>query len=261
MRKVIISVVTIATLLVGSATAAAQSSMYQPPDNTSQAGTSANSPNHSSTMSSPPQSNNARVTIQNMMFTPADMTVQLGSTVTWSNQDNVSHTVTSDNSGSDMNFNSGALTPGQQFSNTFNMTGVYSYHCSIHPYMTGVIRVVKQSQQPPAPYNQHATKPPTYSSQPPASAQANASATVNNYNSYGYYAAQKAPPGGYNPGPSANIPHPSPPNVAYSPQAATTTAQPLPNTGPEGTIALAAASTFLGTASYYMYLFKRKKLS
>jgi plastocyanin len=78
------------------------------------------------------------VFIQNMNFTPNTITVSAGETVTWTNKDNVSHTVTSNT----LLFNSGSLGNGNTFSFNFPSAGTYDYHCSIHAGMTG--RVIVQ---------------------------------------------------------------------------------------------------------------------
>lgn len=77
------------------------------------------------------------VTIADMAFSPAKLTVKAGATVTWTNQDGVGHTVTStDGSGTDAAttslFDSGTLTQGQTFSFTFDKAGTYYYECTIH---------------------------------------------------------------------------------------------------------------------------------
>ena len=79
------------------------------------------------------------VSIKGFAFNPAAITVVIGenSTVTWTNQDSVTHTVTSDTGA----FNSGDLSSGQTFTHTFTTPGTYSYHCSIHTYMQGVVTV------------------------------------------------------------------------------------------------------------------------
>jgi len=77
------------------------------------------------------------VTIQNMAFNPATLNVQVGTTVTWTNKDSNTHRVVSDSG----LFDSGDLANGKSFSYTFNQTGSYPYHCSIHPSMTGTIVV------------------------------------------------------------------------------------------------------------------------
>jgi plastocyanin len=78
-----------------------------------------------------------QVTIQSFSFGPQTLTVSAGTTVTWTNDDSVTHTVTA----ADGSFNSGNLKPGDQFTYTFSAPGTYSYHCSIHPFMTGQVVV------------------------------------------------------------------------------------------------------------------------
>lgn len=78
------------------------------------------------------------VNIQNFAFSPNTLTVKAGTTVTWTNMDSVSHTVTSD-SGSELN--SGNIPTGSSYSHTFNTPGTYNYHCSIHTGMVATIVV------------------------------------------------------------------------------------------------------------------------
>ena len=68
-------------------------------------------------------------------YNPAELTVAVGATVTWTNTDVVSHTSTSDATG----WNSGIIAPGGQFSFTFPTAGTFSYHCAIHPGMVGTV--------------------------------------------------------------------------------------------------------------------------
>lgn len=82
------------------------------------------------------------VNIKSQSFQPATLTVPEGTTVTWNNQDSVQHTVTSDIQGL---FDSGVIAPGKKFSSTFTAPGSYSYHCSIHPGMKGMIVVTGTS--------------------------------------------------------------------------------------------------------------------
>ena len=77
------------------------------------------------------------VTIRNFAFGPQIVTVKLGETVHWTNQDSEAHTVTSDAGA----FNSPVLQPGAGFSFTFTKPGTYRYHCTIHPFMTGKVVV------------------------------------------------------------------------------------------------------------------------
>jgi plastocyanin len=75
------------------------------------------------------------VNIQNFSFNPPVLTVTKGTTVTWTNNDSVTHQIKSDT------FNSSGLTNGQTFSFTFTNSGSFDYSCAIHPSMTGKIVV------------------------------------------------------------------------------------------------------------------------
>ena len=77
------------------------------------------------------------VDIDQFTFTPQRLTVKAGTTVTWSNEDDVPHTVAS----SSKVFKSKALDTGDKFSFTFTTPGTYDYICSVHPYMTGAVVV------------------------------------------------------------------------------------------------------------------------
>jgi plastocyanin len=94
-----------------------------------------NTPTTASTTT--PTSNGNSVTIMNFAFSPGTLTVKTGTKVTWMNKDTVTHTVTADQGA----FDSGALSPGNSFSFTFNKAGTYSYHCNIHHFMMATIIV------------------------------------------------------------------------------------------------------------------------
>jgi len=79
----------------------------------------------------------ASITIDNFSFTPKEITVAAGTTITWVNHDDVPHTVVSP----DKKFRSKALDTDDQFSFTFTQPGTYAYFCSVHPMMTGKIIV------------------------------------------------------------------------------------------------------------------------
>lgn len=74
----------------------------------------------------------------NPSFVPQTVTVTVGSIVTWTNKDAVSHTVSSDS----LAFDSGTLAPKASFTFTFSAPGTYQYHCNIHVWMKGTIVVV-----------------------------------------------------------------------------------------------------------------------
>jgi plastocyanin len=78
------------------------------------------------------------VSIAGLAFNPPGLNVKTGTKVTWTNNDNVTHTVTSDNGGFT---SSGNLGPGSSYSVTFTTAGSFSYHCTIHPTMKGTINV------------------------------------------------------------------------------------------------------------------------
>jgi len=98
------------------------------------AATPATSP-ASQTPSQPATGANA-VDIKNFAFSPSTLTVKKGDSVTWTNNDSTTHTVTSSG-----NFDSGQLAPGKTFSHTFSEAGTFSYGCSIHPSMKGTVTV------------------------------------------------------------------------------------------------------------------------
>lgn len=79
----------------------------------------------------------AAVTIDNFTFKNAVVTVKPGTTVTWTNGDDIPHTVVS----KDGLFKSKVLDTGDKFSFTFTKAGQFGYYCSIHPHMTGTIVV------------------------------------------------------------------------------------------------------------------------
>ena len=79
----------------------------------------------------------AQIKIDNFTFGPTSLTVSSGTTVTWINNDDVPHTVVSD----DKVFRSKALDTDDKFSYTFTKPGTYNYFCSVHPKMTAKIVV------------------------------------------------------------------------------------------------------------------------
>lgn len=82
---------------------------------------------------------NAEVKIDNFSFGPASLTISVGSTVTWTNRDDIPHTVVS--ADDPKVFKSKVLDTDEKFSFTFTKAGTYTYFCSIHPKMTGKIVV------------------------------------------------------------------------------------------------------------------------
>jgi len=79
------------------------------------------------------------VVIDNYKFAPADLTIPVGTTVTWVNHDAEVHTVTA--ADSPKSFKSSGMDTDDKFSFTFTKPGSYSYICSVHPYMMAKIIV------------------------------------------------------------------------------------------------------------------------
>jgi len=84
-----------------------------------------------------PAANGRDVVIDNFSFAPAALSVLVGSTVTWTNHDDVPHNVVS----TEQKFKSPVLDTDQKFSRQFNDAGVYKYFCGLHPRMTGEVKV------------------------------------------------------------------------------------------------------------------------
>ena len=79
----------------------------------------------------------ATVKIDNFSFSPATLQVKAGTKVTWTNADDIPHTVVSD----DKIFKSKALDTDEKFSFSFDKPGTYPYFCSLHPHMTAKVVV------------------------------------------------------------------------------------------------------------------------
>jgi plastocyanin len=79
----------------------------------------------------------AKVSIVNFAFTPGEITIAPGESVTWTNDDGAPHGLEyhDGEKGTDL------LLPGASFSRRFDRPGTYDYNCSVHPYMTGRVIV------------------------------------------------------------------------------------------------------------------------
>jgi plastocyanin len=82
-----------------------------------------------------PQAGGNKVTIQNFAFSPPELVIKTGTTVTWTNEDSAAHTIAS------ASFNSPILNTGETFSFRFDSPGTFDYSCGIHPSMKGKIIV------------------------------------------------------------------------------------------------------------------------
>jgi plastocyanin len=84
-----------------------------------------------------PSTANVAIKIDNFVFGPQAITVPVGTTVTWTNTDDIPHTAVS----TDGVFKSKVMDTDEKFSYTFTKAGTYSYYCSVHPRMTGQVVV------------------------------------------------------------------------------------------------------------------------
>jgi amicyanin len=87
-------------------------------------------------VATPARAEDATVKIGNFTFGPQELKVKSGTTVTWTNEDDIPHTVVSPN-----NYRSKVLDTDATYSFTFTTPGTYKYFCSLHPHMTGTIVV------------------------------------------------------------------------------------------------------------------------
>ena len=133
-------------VLVFAAIAAAQSvpEGQEPSQNTTDVQNSTTVPAEPPAETTPPAesitpapNSTTTVNIHDHTFDPAQLNVAPGTTVTWTNEDTVAHTVTADNG----LFDSGVLEPGQSYSTWLGGVGTVAYHCEIHPDMKGSVVV------------------------------------------------------------------------------------------------------------------------
>ncbi len=96
-------------------------------------------PIHAAAPDKPDNPPPAKIVIDNFAFQPKELTVPVGTEVTWVNRDDVPHTATS--TAKPKAFDSGALDTDQTYSHVFKEAGKYGYFCAVHPKMTGKIVV------------------------------------------------------------------------------------------------------------------------
>lgn len=137
MKKAIIAVIVVVVLAAGGWL------MFDQNKSTDKTNTgSATESNTNSSIPSQDQSvvSTGSIDIKNMMFTPPQISIKKGGTVTWTNNDSVVHTVTDDLT--DVGGPSSTdIQPGSTYTFTFNKTGSFQYHCTYHPSMRGTIVV------------------------------------------------------------------------------------------------------------------------
>lgn len=120
----------LAMIVIGCSTSASGPS-------SSGAGSSAATPNASTSNTGTAPAGHAVVTIKDFSFSPATVTVPVGTRVVWQNKGKATHTVTFD----DGSVTSPDIAPGASASHVFSSPGTFAYHCSHHPQMKGTVIV------------------------------------------------------------------------------------------------------------------------
>jgi len=97
------------------------------------------SPDTTTSPSPAAETEQIEVAISNFAFDPETVAIKTGTTLKWVNEDGATHTVTSDAG----DWDSGNLNSGSSYTLTLDQTGTFTYHCNIHPGMTGTIEVTE----------------------------------------------------------------------------------------------------------------------
>lgn len=133
-----LAIAMIATLvLVACSGPAATPAPTKAPTNPPAATQAAATPAPAASSAATPAAAAGAATIKDRAFHPTTLDVAIGTTVTWTNQDEFGHTVTAD----DGSFDSGTVSGGATFSQVFDTAGTFAYHCKIHSGMHGTITV------------------------------------------------------------------------------------------------------------------------
>lgn len=144
MKKIIIGIIILALLGGGAFLVLGNDDKEDSSSDTSAAESSSKNVDDSSSASSKTTAPSAtnEVSIEDMAFSPAFITVKKGTTVTWTNKDNTQHNVAPDTETNE--FKAGdLLSKGDSYKVTFNTPGTYSYHCTSHPSMKGSVTVTE----------------------------------------------------------------------------------------------------------------------
>lgn len=138
MQKWLMSVVIVVVLVLGGGVAY----YFYTQANQKADTTTHTADNHAEDSSSASQTSS--VEIKDFAYSPRTISVKKGTTVTWTNQDNAGHSVTSDDNDKNTDkLESKLLQKGESFKATFNTPGTYYYHCTAHPNMTGTVIVTE----------------------------------------------------------------------------------------------------------------------
>ncbi|MCZ7357692.1 MAG: cupredoxin domain-containing protein [Candidatus Methanoperedens sp.] len=135
-KKLVIGFLVLIVLLSGCAGPSTTTTPTSQPTTTQPAPTQTLTASPTQTLTASPTltAQPVAVEIKSFAFVPATVTIAIGTTVVWTQEDSgVSHTVTG------TGFDSGPLSQGETFNHTFDQAGTFNYGCSIHPTMTGTI--------------------------------------------------------------------------------------------------------------------------
>jgi amicyanin len=135
---VVIIVIVAGALLVAGSKKTDNSSGYNSSSSSTSSKSSSNKSSDSAALSNAVATNVA--TIQNYAFSPAVIKVKVGDTVTWTNQDSVSHNVVASTPSADAP-NGPLIGKGETYQFTFTKAGTYTLHCAPHPYMHQIVEV------------------------------------------------------------------------------------------------------------------------
>jgi plastocyanin len=144
MKKYLPFIAVIAVIVAVAAIALAnkdnKNAVTPPPASTNSTNSTSNEMTNNNPSPSPESSTSNNVSIVNMDYSPASITVKKGTAVTWTNNDDVAHTVTADSGNA---FDSGNMNKGKTFSHTFDTAGTFAYHCMYHSNMHGKVTVTE----------------------------------------------------------------------------------------------------------------------
>jgi len=139
-----VAIIVLVILIAGGAVYALTAGKKNKTDTTTQnagsSNTSQTQTNQNTAATNTPASTSS-VSIENFAFSPSDITVKKGATVTWTNNDSTAHTVTETDSQTGPK--SDQLNQGDKYSFTFDQAGSFHYKCSIHSYMLGTVTVTE----------------------------------------------------------------------------------------------------------------------
>jgi plastocyanin len=135
-RKAVFSLVAVAVVIVGGLVLMKSNQKDKPSTKVT-----TNNPAPSADTIKNSTTSNA-VAITDYVFTSNDISVKVGTTVTWTNNGTNDHTVTADAASSDAP-DSGNIASGKTYSFTFKKAGIYKYHCKYHATMLGTVNVTE----------------------------------------------------------------------------------------------------------------------